>query len=191
MLVAKQVSQIRSPDAPAGLDWITALRAPQIKELIEAGPLQLWLFDDRDLAEIASPDYPGERLIMCRNPLLAAERRRKRDELLAATERSLSRIRQRSSASARRSAAGPRSAWPWDPCSTSTRWASTSSSSSLTRASSTAHRRDDRRRGPARRHLRDPHQRAEGGALARGHSRRLQGLGPGRARLPLDKDRRS
>ena len=77
-----------------GLDWITALRAPQIKTLIEAGPLQLSLFDDRDLAEIASPDYPGERLIVCRNPLLAAERKRKRDGLLAATERDLSRIRQ-------------------------------------------------------------------------------------------------
>ena len=79
---------------PAGLDWITALRAPQIQELADGGPLQLSLFDDRDLAEIASPDYPGERLIVCRNPLLTAERRRKRDELLAATERDLARIRQ-------------------------------------------------------------------------------------------------
>jgi Transposase DDE domain len=58
------------------------------------GPLQLSLFDDRDLAEITAPDFPGERLIVCRNPLLAAERRRKRDELLAATERDLARIRQ-------------------------------------------------------------------------------------------------
>ncbi|HSO42177.1 MAG TPA: IS1634 family transposase [Rhodospirillales bacterium] len=79
---------------PAGLDWITALRAPAIRELADGGPLQLSLFDDRDLAEIASPDYPGERLIVCRNPLLAAERRRKRDDLLAATERDLARIRQ-------------------------------------------------------------------------------------------------
>jgi len=79
---------------PAGLDWITALRAPAIQELADGGPLQLSLFDDRDLAEIASPDYPGERLIVCRNPLLAVERRRKRDELLAATERDLTRIRQ-------------------------------------------------------------------------------------------------
>src|SRR5271166_3720743 len=81
-------ARIREDLEPAGLDWITALRAPQIKQLIEA------LFDDRDLAEIASPDYPGERLIVCRNPLLAAERKRKRDELMAATERNLSRIRQ-------------------------------------------------------------------------------------------------
>ena len=79
---------------PAGLDWITALRAPQIQELADGGPLQLSLFDDRDLAEIASPDYPGERLIVCRNPPLAVERRRKRDALLAATERDLTRIRQ-------------------------------------------------------------------------------------------------
>src|SRR5271165_1008909 len=85
-------ARIREDLEPAGLDWITALRAPQIKALIEAGPLQLSLFDDRDLAEIASPDYPGERLIVCRNPLLAAER--KRDALLAATERDLSRIGQ-------------------------------------------------------------------------------------------------
>ena len=84
----------RGTSSRPGLDWITALRAPQIKTLIEAGPLQLSLFDDRDLAEIASPDYPGERLIVCRNPLLAAERKRKRNGLLAATERDLSRIRQ-------------------------------------------------------------------------------------------------
>jgi hypothetical protein len=77
---------------PAGLDWITALRAPAIRGLAEAGPLQLSLFDQRDLAEIASPDYPGERLVACRNPQLAAERARKRAELLDATERQLARI---------------------------------------------------------------------------------------------------
>ncbi len=75
---------------PAGLDWLTALRAPAIQALAaENGPLQLSLFDDRDLAEIASPDYPGERLIVCRNPALAAERARKRRELLDATEQEL------------------------------------------------------------------------------------------------------
>jgi hypothetical protein len=78
---------------PAGLDWITALRAPKIQELANGGPLQLSLFDDRDLAEITAPDYPGERLIVCRNPLLAAERRRKREALLGATERDLSRVK--------------------------------------------------------------------------------------------------
>ncbi len=70
-------ARIREDLAPAGLDWITALRAPQIQALAaDNGPLQLSLFDDRDLAEISSPDYPGERLIICRNPLLAAERGR-------------------------------------------------------------------------------------------------------------------
>jgi hypothetical protein len=87
-------ARIREDLRPAGLDWITALRVPAIRALADGGPLQLSLFDDRDLAEIASPDYPGERLIVCRNPLLAAERRRKRDDLLAATERDLARIRQ-------------------------------------------------------------------------------------------------
>jgi hypothetical protein len=79
---------------PAGLDWITALRAPAIQALaVQGGPLQLSLFDQRDLAEIASPDYPGERLIVCRNPDLAAERARKRAALLAATEQDLAKIR--------------------------------------------------------------------------------------------------
>src|SRR6201995_5621563 len=76
----------------AGLDWITALRAPAIKGLIESGALQLSLFDQRDMASITAPDFPGERLVVCRNPDLAAERRRKRDDLLAATERDLARI---------------------------------------------------------------------------------------------------
>ena len=68
--------------------WITALRAPAIKKLMaDNGPLQLSLFDQQDLAEITSPDYPGERLVCCRNPFLAAERARKREDLLAATEK--------------------------------------------------------------------------------------------------------
>lgn len=78
-----------------GVDWITALRAPQIQALVTAGALQLSFFDQRDLAEITHPDYPGERLIACRNPLLAAERARKRQELLAATEKDLVKIRAR------------------------------------------------------------------------------------------------
>jgi hypothetical protein len=76
----------------AGLDWITALRAPAITELVKGGVLQLSLFDQRDMASITSPDFPGERLIVCRNPNLAAERTRKRQDLLAATERDLTRI---------------------------------------------------------------------------------------------------
>lgn len=75
-----------------GVDWITALRGPAIKNLVESGAIQLSLFDEKDLAEITAPAYPGERLIVCRNPLLAAERARKRTELLAATERELQAI---------------------------------------------------------------------------------------------------
>jgi hypothetical protein len=77
---------------PAGLDWITTLRAPAIRGLAEAGSLQLSLFDERDLATITSPDYPGERLVACRNPLLADERARKREDLLVATEKKLAAI---------------------------------------------------------------------------------------------------
>src|SRR5215472_12802556 len=70
--------------------WITALRAPAIKKLMaDGGPLQMSLFDQQDLAEITSPDYPGERLVACRNPVLAADRARKRDDLLQATEKLL------------------------------------------------------------------------------------------------------
>ena len=76
----------------AGLDWITALRAPAIQELLKGGALQLSLFDQRDMASITSPDFPNERLIVCRNPDLAAKRTRKRQELLEATERDLTRI---------------------------------------------------------------------------------------------------
>jgi Transposase DDE domain len=78
---------------PAGLDWITALGAPAIQALAaDDGPLQLSLFDDRDMAAIVSPDYPGERLIVCRNGVLATERARKREDLLAATEADLAKI---------------------------------------------------------------------------------------------------
>ena len=80
---------------PAGLNFVTALRAPAIRSLAEVSSIQLSLFDQRDLAEIRSPDYPGERLIVCRNLLLADERARKRSELLAATEKDLLRIQTR------------------------------------------------------------------------------------------------
>jgi len=76
----------------AGLDWITALRGPAIKDLLKGGALQLSLFDERDMASITSPDFPGERLIVCRNAELAAKRAHKRHELLDATERDLTRI---------------------------------------------------------------------------------------------------
>jgi hypothetical protein len=88
------ITQARITDdiKAAGLDWITALRAPAIKALLETGALQLSLFDQRDMASITAPDFPGERLVVCRNPDLAAERTRKRQDLLAATERDLARI---------------------------------------------------------------------------------------------------
>ena len=75
-----------------GLRWITTLRAPTIRKLLAAGTVTPSLFDERDLAEVSSEQFPGERLIVCRNPLLAAERQRKRQELLAATEKDLTPI---------------------------------------------------------------------------------------------------
>jgi hypothetical protein len=86
-------ARIRALKELGGLGWITCLRAPAIRKLAEGdGPLQLSLFDQQDLAEISHPDYPGERLIACRNPLLAAERARKREDLLAATEALLAKV---------------------------------------------------------------------------------------------------
>jgi transposase len=79
--------------APAGVEWVTALRAPTIRSLAEQGHIQLSIFDQIDLVEIAHPDFPGERLVLCRNPALAAERARKRQELLAATETELAKIK--------------------------------------------------------------------------------------------------
>jgi len=78
-----------------GAAWITALKAPQVHKLARTGALQLSLFDEQNLAEISSEDYPGERLVVCRNPLVAAERARKREDLLQATERALSDIKAR------------------------------------------------------------------------------------------------
>ena len=88
-------ARIREDVVPANLDWITALRAPDIKALAEDGKLQLTLFDERNMAVITSPDFPGERLIVCRNPDLAAARTRKRNDLLDATQRDLTAIKQR------------------------------------------------------------------------------------------------
>ena len=79
-------ARIREDVKPAGLDWISALRGPAVRSLVESGAVQLSLFDEKDLVEIRSDAYPGERLMVCRNPLLAEERARKRDELLQATE---------------------------------------------------------------------------------------------------------
>jgi transposase len=86
-------ARIREDLRSSGLDWITALRSPQIRLLVASGGLQLSLFDQQDLAEISHPDYAGERLIACRNPLLAEERARKRQELLSSCERRLEQVR--------------------------------------------------------------------------------------------------
>ncbi len=81
--------------ADPGIGWVTALKAPQVKKLVKDGALQLSLFDEQNLGEITSVDYPGERLVVCRNPLVAAERARKREDLLAATEAALAPIKAR------------------------------------------------------------------------------------------------
>ncbi|MBU0597358.1 IS1634 family transposase [Patescibacteria group bacterium] len=90
MITEARLREELSPEA--GLYWISALRGPAIRELAQKGNIQLSLFDQRDLAEVTSPDYPGERLICCRNPLLAEERARKREDLLQGTEKELNKI---------------------------------------------------------------------------------------------------
>ena len=79
-------ARIREEVKPAGVDWIGALRGPAIRKLVESGAVQLSLFDEKDLVEVHRDAYPGERLMVCRSPLLAAERARKREALLQATE---------------------------------------------------------------------------------------------------------
>jgi len=101
MLTSARIEALRT----AGLDWISSLRGPAIRALVDGGTLQLGLFDERNLAELTSPDYPGERLVVCRNPVLAAERARKRLDLLAATEAKLAPIIERVAAGRLRGAA--------------------------------------------------------------------------------------
>jgi transposase len=92
MISNKAIDELRETD---GIAWITALKSVSIRALVEQGHLQLGLFDERNLLELSSPDYPGERLVACRNPQLAKLRTHKRQELLAATERSLEKIKAR------------------------------------------------------------------------------------------------
>jgi hypothetical protein len=89
MITSARVEALRGL---AGMGWITCLRAAQLRQLATDGPLQLGLFDEHNLAEISHPDFPGERLVCCRNPALAAERARKRAELLAATQAELDKV---------------------------------------------------------------------------------------------------
>ena len=128
-------ARIREEVRPAGLDWIGALRGPAIRKLVEAGTVQLSLFDETDLVEVRSDAYPGERLMVCRNPLLAEERRRKREQLLHATGKLLDPI----VAATRRSKTAPEGRGP-DRGSGSARssassgWPSTSSGTSTAAA---------------------------------------------------------
>lgn len=92
MLTEAQIGRLRQHRS---LGWVSALRARQIQQLAEAGAIQMSLFDEQNLAEIRSPQYPGERLVVCYNPLLAEQRARKREDLLAATEKELERVIQR------------------------------------------------------------------------------------------------
>ncbi len=176
----------------AGLDWITALRAPAIKALLESGALQLSLFDQRDMASITAPDFPDERLVVCRNPDLAAERARKREDLLAATERDLARIQ---AAVARKR----------DPLRGTAEIALavgavinkhkmakhfdldiTDAAFSFARKTSR-----DRRRGGHRRHLCRAHQPACGDLRRRDDGAQLQIPRPGGTGVPLHQNRRS
>ena len=90
MISQKAIDEMRDFE---GIGWITALKSASIRVLIEQGQLQLGLFDERNLLELSSPDYPGERLVACRNPELAKLRAHKREELLAATEINLAKIK--------------------------------------------------------------------------------------------------
>ena len=101
MLTSAQVEKLQDV---VGAHWVTALRAPTIQQLVEAGSVQLSLFDTQNLAEVTDPRYPGERLIVCHNPLLAEKRARKRDDMLEATQRELAKV----AAMAERGAAGGR-----------------------------------------------------------------------------------
>ncbi|MGH8703552.1 MAG: IS1634 family transposase, partial [Burkholderiales bacterium] len=92
MISNKAIDEMRESD---GIGWISALKSASIRALIEQGHLQLGLFDERNLLELSSPDYPGERLVACRNPQLAKLRAHKREELLAATEANLAKIKAR------------------------------------------------------------------------------------------------
>jgi len=176
---------------PAGLDWITALRAPAIKALAaEGGPLQPSLFDEHDLAEITSPDYPKERLVVCKNPLLAEERARKRQELLAATEKDLRRIQTRIG----------RARKPLRGCDRPGGGRGAGSAEDGQACRDHDHRRQpqlqqkrccDHRRGSAGRHLRAAHQSLRPAVRCGGNSAFLQEPGPCGARLSIDEDGRS
>ena len=178
---------------PAGLDWITALRAPAIKALLESGTLQLSLFDQRDMASITAPDFPGERLVVCRNPDLAAERARKREDLLAATERDLAWIEAAVARQARiplrgaAAASASRSARRSNKISMAERFDLAVAEAAFSFTKKTA----SRRRGGDRRRPYRAHQPARDALRRRGDGAQLQIPRPGGTGLPLHQDRRS
>ena len=138
MISNKAIEELRESD---GIAWITALKSVSIRALVEHGQLQLGMVDERNLLELSSPDYPGERLVACRNPELTKLRTHKREELLAATERDLDKIKARVDAG--KLAGHDEIGLRVGTIITSTRWPSTSSWPSATprsasRASSTA-----------------------------------------------------
>jgi hypothetical protein len=184
---------------PAGLDWITALRAADIQALAtDDGPLQISLFDQRDLAEITSPDYPGERLIVCRNPALAAERGRKRGELLEATELALRAIQTRvrrkrrplKGAAAIGEAPRLRGGRLWRRAQPQENGQALHPHDYRAGFHLRAQSRHDRGRSQARRDLCAAHPGAAGRARCRSHGALLQSPRDRRTRLPQLQDRR-
>src|SRR3954471_12517938 len=174
----------------AGLDWISALGAPAIKDLLNSDAIQPGLFDQRDMAAITAPDYPGERLVVCRNPDLAAERARKREELLAATETDLAAIKARVERTRNPLRGTAEIALAVG--------AQHAQHEKAFRLGDHRHRvqlhpqdRRDCRRGGHRRALRRAHQPGRGDTGRCRYSTQLQIPGPGGARVPLRQDRRS
>ncbi len=186
-------ARIREEVEPAGLDWISCLRSDAIQKLAsDDGPLQLSLFDERDLAEISAPEqFPRERLIVCRNPLLAQERARKREALLTATERDLARVAARVQAK-RSPLRGAAEIGRAVGAVVGKHKVAKHFQIEIGEAQLIYRRKSDgiAARGPARRRLCRAHQ-FRRGARRRRDGPSLQGSGPGGARLPLPEDRRS
>ena len=184
MLTHTQIDALRGHP---GVGWISALRFPAIRTLAEHGAFQPSLFDTPHLAEITSADYPGERLVVCDNPALAADRARTRDELLAATEARLARI---AAAVARRTKTPMTADEIGVKVGKIINHDTVGKHFTLTIADARTQRRLHRPRGPARRHLHHPHQRTRGRHERRRRRAHLQESRARRAGLPLPERRR-
>ena len=175
-----------------GLGWISALRSAGIRELFDEGALQRSLFDEHNLAEIRSPEFPGERLVACYNPLLAEERRRKREALLAATEQQLKRIgaevARRTKTPLSAAEIGKQGGPGAQPLQGGQAFRTHDRGG---RVSLCPARTGNRPRGRPRWPVRDPHQRARHALVGRGHGAQLQAPGPGGTRLSLPEGDRS